>query len=120
MARKKIPSIDELRDYRSSHTYLLTFAENSTHLFFLTSDNGNERLVSIYDKRSKKLLQVSGIQCDTDFIFDFIAGIHAYEDYFIAMILPQSLSRPACPSIPRRSCRPCRKGRPFWRGSTSF
>lgn len=35
-------------------------------------------------------------------------------------ILPQSLSRPACPSIPRRSCRPCRKGRPFWRGSTSF
>ena len=82
---------DELRDYRSSHTYLSTFAENSTHLFFLTSDNGNERLVSIYDKRSKKLLQVSGIQCDTDFIFDFIAGIHAYEDYFIAMILPQSL-----------------------------
>ena len=50
---------DELRDYRSSHTYLSTFAENSTHLFFLTSDNGNERLVSIYDKRSKKLLQVS-------------------------------------------------------------
>lgn len=44
---------DELRDYRSSHTYLSTFAENSTHLFFLTSDNGNERLVSIYDKRSK-------------------------------------------------------------------
>ena len=38
---------DELRDYRSSHTYLSTFA--------------------------------------------FIAGIHAYEDYFIAMILPQSL-----------------------------
>ena len=63
----------------------------TSHLFFLTSDNGNERLVSIYDKRSKKLLQVSGIQCDTDFIFDFIAGIHAYEDYFIAMILPQSL-----------------------------
>lgn len=30
---------DELRDYRSSHTYLSTFAENSTHLFFLTSDN---------------------------------------------------------------------------------
>lgn len=26
---------DELRDYRSSHTYLSTFAENSTHLFFL-------------------------------------------------------------------------------------
>ena len=46
---------DELRDYRSSHTYLSTFAETSTHLFFLTSDNGNERLVSIYDKRSKKL-----------------------------------------------------------------
>ncbi len=115
-----VDEYDELRDYRSSHTYLSTFAENSTHLFFLTSDNGNERLVSIYDKRSKKLLQVSGIQCDTDFIFDFIAGIHAYEDYFIAMILPQSLSRPACPSIPRRSCRPCRKGRPFWRGSTSF
>ena len=83
---------DELRDYRSSHTYLSTLCrELNSFVFFLQVIMEMNVWYRFMTSVLKKLLQVSGIQCDTDFIFDFIAGIHAYEDYFIAMILPQSL-----------------------------
>ena len=42
-------------------------------------------------KNLNKLLIRILLHLQVEFSFDFIAGIHAYEDYFIAMILPQSL-----------------------------
>ena len=48
------------RDYRLSHTYVHQYAENDTHLMFVTSDKDDYRFVSFYDKRSKKLINLAG------------------------------------------------------------
>ncbi len=81
-------SYDDYDNYRLSHTYVTHFAENDTHLMFVTSDKDDKRFITLYDKRSKKLINFTGFSNDTDFIMDSGSGLYSYQDYFIAMVHP--------------------------------
>lgn len=84
-------SYEDFRDYRLSHTYVHQYAENDTHLMFVTSDKDDYRFVSFYDKRSKKLINLAGFYNDTDFVMDFGSGLYSYKDYFMALVSPSTL-----------------------------
>lgn len=83
-------SYDDFSNYRFNHTYLNTYAENDTHLFFVTADKGDKRFVSLYDKRSKKIVNIAGFYHDMDFAMEY-SDIYSYNDYFVALVSPQTL-----------------------------
>jgi hypothetical protein len=84
-------SREEFRDYELSHTYLFQYAENDTHVLSVTSDKNDFRFISFFDKRSKKIVSSRGIYNDTDFVLEFNSGLYVYEDYFVALVQPETL-----------------------------
>ncbi|GGK07795.1 MULTISPECIES: 6-bladed beta-propeller [Parabacteroides] len=84
-------SYDDFNNYLLAHTYLFIYAENDTHILFVTCDKQDRRFVSFYDKRSKKTVNTAGFYYDTDFSMEFSSGIYSYNDYFVALVPPTTL-----------------------------
>ena len=84
-------SYEDFSNYKLAHTYLFVYAENDTHILFVTSDKQDRRFISFYDKRSKKIVNATQIFYDTDFAMEFASGIYSYNDYFVALVPPATL-----------------------------
>lgn len=84
-------SYDDFSNYRLNHTFSTIYAENDTHLFFVTRDKGDKRFISMYNKRTKNVVNIAGFFSDIDFIMEFSSGIYSYNDYFVALVPPQTL-----------------------------
>ena len=82
---------EDFNRYQLAHTFVWQYAENDTHLMFVTSDKNDYRFVSFYDKRNKRLINTAGFSNDMDFAMDFGSGLYSYENYFIALVSPSTL-----------------------------
>lgn len=84
-------SYEDFTKYELNHTFSTIYAENDTHILFVTRDKGDKRFVSIYDKKSKNIVNIAGFYNDMDFIMEFSSGIYSYNDYFVALVSPETL-----------------------------
>ena len=80
----------EFVEYRSSHTYLSSYAENETHIFFVTKDKGGNKLITFYDKESSKSINCTSILFDMDFAVK-LDQLSNYKDYFVGLVEPETL-----------------------------
>ena len=80
----------EFVEYRSSHTYLSSYAENETHIFFVTKDKGGNKFITFYDKESSKSINCTSILFDMDFAVK-LDQLFNYKDYFVGLVEPETL-----------------------------